>query len=141
MNNLNVKKGDTVVVLSGEDKGKTGKVLVTSFKKKTVIVENINIRKKHKKARSAQDTGGIVKESGPVDVSNVQIICDKCNKATRVKNISEQKDKKTVHIRVCGKCGASLEKAKEAKEAKKAVKKKAKAEKTEKTEKEVKSKK
>lgn len=102
---LNVKKGDTVVIIAGKDKGKTGKVLVAMPADNSVVVAGVNIISKHKKPRSAQDKGGIIKRENKIDASNVQIICGSCGKATRVGH-SIDGDKKT---RICKKCGASLD--------------------------------
>lgn len=107
---LFVKKGDTVLMIAGKDKGKTGKVTSCDPKSGRVVVEGCNIITKHQKPRRAGETGGINKLAGPVDASNVQVICPSCNKATRVKHSVEGENK----IRVCGKCGASLEPKKEA---------------------------
>ena len=116
---LNVKQGDNVVVIAGKDKGKTGRVLSANPSKNTVIVDGINVATKHRKPRGAQNPGGISKEPVGIDVSNVQIICPSCNKATRVKaGVSEGKK-----IRACNKCGASLDvKAKAEKTKKKSAK-------------------
>ncbi len=118
--NLHVRKGDNVVILAGKDKGQTGKIVSADPKNGRVVVDNLNIITKHVKPRGANQPGGINKVPGPIDASNVQIICPDCNKATRVSNKIEG-DKK---IRVCSKCGASLDKAVKAdkKSAKKAVK-------------------
>lgn len=103
--NLSVKTGDTVVVIAGKDSGKQGKVLATSPEKHRVIVEGVNIVAHHKKPRSAQDKGGIVKSEAAIDVSNVMLVCPMCGKATRVHhNIVDGKS-----VRVC-KCGAVLDK-------------------------------
>ena len=102
---LNVKKGDNVLVLAGKDKGKTGKVLSADPKTNRVVVDGVNIITKHNKPRSAQVPGGIEKTNGTIDVSNVQIICPACGKATRVAN-GEVNGKKN---RLCKKCGASLD--------------------------------
>lgn len=102
---LHVKKGDNVVVLAGKDKGKTGKILVANPSDNTVIVEGVNIISKNKKARSAQEKSQIVKTEGKINVSNVQIICPECNKATRVAN--KLVDGK--NVRTCKHCGASLD--------------------------------
>ena len=102
---LNVRKGDTVLVIAGKDKGKTGKVLVAMPADNSVVVAGLNIVAKHKKPRSAQDKGGIIKRENKIDASNVQIVCPTCNKATRV-NHEEKDGKKT---RICKKCGASLD--------------------------------
>lgn len=120
---LNVRKGDTVLMIAGKDKGKTGKVTACNPDSGRVVVEGCNIITKHTKPRGANQPGGINKMSGPVDVSNVQIVCPSCNKATRVAHKLEG-DKK---IRVCNKCGASLEPKKVEKKAKKAKAEKAEA--------------
>ena len=81
---MEIKKGDNVVVIAGKDKGKKGKVLETSPKSAKVVVEGVNIVTKHKKPRSAQDKGGIVKQTNPIDSSNVIVVCSTCGKATRI---------------------------------------------------------
>ena len=118
---MKVKKNDTVLVLTGKDSGKTGKVLRAMPSKNRVVVEGVNVQKKHKRARSAQETSSIVEQAGAIDASNVLVICPTCNKATRVAH-AEVDGKK---VRVCKKCGASLEAKAEAKKpAKKAAAKK-----------------
>ena len=113
---MKVKKNDTVLVITGKDAGKTAKVLTALPKSNKVIVDGINVQKKHKKARSAQEVSAIQNQSGPIDASNVMVVCPVCNKATRVAYAVEG-DKKA---RICKKCGASLDAVKEvAKEAKK----------------------
>lgn len=102
---LNVKKGDTVLVIAGKDKGKTGKVLVAMPADNSVVVAGVNIVAKHKKPRSAQDKGGIIKKENKIDASNVQIVCPNCSKATRVAH----KDNNGKKERICKKCGASLD--------------------------------
>lgn len=84
MNNVHVKKGDTVIVLSGKDKGKKGKVLEVSPKEQKVIVERINMVTKHVKPRKMGDQGGIVKVEGPMYASKVMLVCPKCGEPTRV---------------------------------------------------------
>jgi len=121
---MKVKKNDTVLVLTGKDAGKTGKVLSASPKDNRIIVDGINEQQKHKKARSAQEVSAIQKQSGPIDASNVLVICPTCSKATRV-SYTIVGDKK---VRVCKKCGAVLDAGKEAKEVKKATKRKTKKE-------------
>lgn len=119
---MKVKKNDTVLVLTGKDAGKTAKVLVAFPKDNKVVVDGINVQKKHKKARSAQEVSSIVNQSGPIDASNVLVVCPACGKATRVAYKVEG-DKK---VRVCKKCGAVLDAGKEAKEVKKTAKRKSK---------------
>lgn len=102
---MKVKKNDNVVVLTGKDKKKTGKVIAVMPKDNKVVVEGVNVQFKSKKARSAQETSQIIKKEGPIDVSNVLVICPVCNKATRVAH-AEVEGKK---VRTCKKCGASLD--------------------------------
>ncbi len=125
MNNLSIKKGDNVVVLAGKDKGKTGSIMAVSPKTNRVIVQNVNIVKKHKKARSAQEKSEIISKEAAIDASNVMVVCPACNKATRI----AKKDVEGKLVRVCKKCGASLDA-----EQKKAVKKSTKTAKEEKVE-------
>ena len=115
---MKVKKNDTVLVLTGKDAGKTAKVVAAMPKANKVIVDGVNIQKKHKKARSAQEVSSIQNQSGPIDASNVMVVCPTCGKATRVAYTVEG-DKKA---RICKKCGAILDAGKEAKEVKKATK-------------------
>ncbi len=119
---MKVKKNDTVLVLTGKDAGSTAKVISALPKANKVIVEGINVQKKHKKARSAQEVSAIQSQPGPIDASNVMVVCPTCNKATRVAYQVEG-DKKA---RICKKCGAVLDASKEAKEVKKATKRKTK---------------
>ena len=118
MNSLNVRKGDNVIVLTGQDKGKKGTVISASPKKQTVRVEGVNVVTKHVKPRGPQNPGGMMKEPGNIHVSNVQIICPDCGKPTRVGHAIVDGKK----ARVCKHCGASLDK-----QAKAAVKKEKKA--------------
>jgi large subunit ribosomal protein L24 len=101
---MNVKKGDTVVVLSGKDKGKQGKVLGTIPSEDKVVVEEINMVTCHIKPRRQGETGGIVKREAALYASKVQVVCPKCKKGTRVAHRFEG-DKK---LRVCKHCGAAL---------------------------------
>ena len=84
MNNIHVKTGDTVVVLSGKDKGKQGKVLEVSPKEKKVIVEGVKVVTKHMKPRRTGEAGGILKVEGALYASKVMLVCPKCSKPTRV---------------------------------------------------------
>ncbi|MBR6737449.1 MAG: 50S ribosomal protein L24 [Clostridia bacterium] len=102
---MKVKKNDTVVVITGKDVKKTGKVLSVMPKANKVVVEGVNVQSKSRKARSAQETSQIIKKEGPIDASNVLVICPACGKATRVAHAVID-DKK---VRVCKKCGKSLD--------------------------------
>ena len=106
MSKLNVKKGDTVLVIAGKDKDKRAKVLAVSPRTNRVIVEGVNIVSKCRKARNAQEKSTIVKLEAPFDASNVMVVCPECGKATRVAH-AEVNGKK---VRVCKKCAASLDK-------------------------------
>ncbi|MBS6463517.1 MAG: 50S ribosomal protein L24 [Firmicutes bacterium] len=117
---MKVKKNDTVLVIAGKDSGKTAKVVEARPQSNTVVVEGINIQKRHTKPRNAQDVGGIKDKLGAIDASNVMVVCPACNKAVRV-SYQIEGDKK---IRVCKKCGKPLDATKEAKEVKKAAAKK-----------------
>ena len=118
MNNLNVKTGDLVLVITGKDKGKQGKVLKTSPKTGRIVVEGVNMISRHQKARKAQEKSSIVKKEGTIDVSNVMVVCPVCGKPTRVKHTINEEGKV---VRTC-KCGQALDK-KFVKETKKASKK------------------
>lgn len=118
--NLNVRKGDNVKVLTGKDKGKTGKVLATDPKTNKVLVEGVNFATHHIKARQAGQQSAIKKVEAPLDVSNVQIVCPSCGKNARVRH--QEIDGK--NARICAKCGASLDAALKAEKAKKKTEKK-----------------
>ena len=98
---MHIKTGDTVVVLSGDDKGVQGKVIATSPKEGKVIVEKANMIHKHVKPRRQGETGGIVDAEGAIYASKVALYCPKCDKGVRTKVVVEGKDK----IRTCAKCG------------------------------------
>ncbi len=104
MNNLHVKTGDNVQIISGKDKGKQGKVLEVSIKEKKVIVEGRNLATKHVKPRRQGEQGGLVKVEAPIYACKVMPVCPKCDKPTRVGH-EIKGDKK---IRVCKHCGAEL---------------------------------
>ena len=103
---MNVKVNDNVLVIAGKDKGVQGKVLATSPKANTVVVEGVRIQKRHEKARKANETSKIVEVPGPIDASNVKVVCPTCGKAIRVKHAVVDGKK----VRVCS-CGAVLDKA------------------------------
>ena len=107
---LSVKKGDNVLVIAGKDAGKTGEILEVNREAGRVVVAGMNIQAHHRKPRSKDDKGGIIKSEGAIDVSNVQVVCPACKKATRVAH-SEVDGKKA---RICKKCGATLDVVKKA---------------------------
>ena len=101
---MNIKKDDKVVVLSGKDKGKQGKILVSDPKAAKVIVEGVNVATKHQKPRKQGEEGGIIKVETPIYAAKVQLVCPKCGKGTRVGHkIADGKK-----VRVCKKCGAEI---------------------------------
>ena len=101
---MRIKKGDNVQVLSGNDKGKTGEVLEVNPKTDKIIVKDVNIRKKHVKARKQGEESGILSVECAIPSSKVNVVCSKCGKATKV-GYSIEKDEK---VRICKKCGAKL---------------------------------
>ena len=101
---MKIKKGDTVQVLSGNDKGKTGEVLEVIPKTEKIIVKGVNVRKKHIKARKQGEESGIIPVECAIHSSKVNVVCPKCNKETRV-GYKEEKDEK---VRICKRCGAKL---------------------------------
>lgn len=109
---MNVKKGDTVVVLSGKDKGRRGKVQATVPSESKVVVEGVNMVTCHTKPRRQGEEGGIVKREAAIAACKVQVVCPKCGKATRVGHKVEKKTvagkEKNVSVRICKKCGAEL---------------------------------
>ena len=117
MNSINIKKGDNVVVIAGEDKGKTGVVLATVPAKNRVSIDGVNVVSKHKKARSAQDNGGIIQQPATVDASNVAVVCPACGKATKVIFVETEVNGKVKRVRSCKKCKAALDAKKAAKKA------------------------
>ena len=101
---MKIKKGDTVKVLSGNDKGKTGEVIEGIPKTEKVIVKGVNVRKKHVKPRKQGEEGGIISVECAIPSSKVNVVCPKCGKATKVGYSIEKEEK----VRVCKKCGAKL---------------------------------
>lgn len=101
---MNIKKGDTVVVLSGKDRGKQGKVMGSVPKTSKVVVEGINMVTCHVKPKKQGEEGGIVKREAAIASSKVQVVCPKCNKGTRVAHKIENGKS----VRVCKHCGAAL---------------------------------
>lgn len=98
---LTIKKEDTVVVLSGKEKGKRGRVLSVLHKKDRVIVEKVNMIKKHMRPSKTYSQGGIIEREGPIHISNVVLICPRCSKPTRISNVKLEDGRK---LRGCKKC-------------------------------------
>jgi large subunit ribosomal protein L24 len=116
---LKVKKGDLVQILSGKDRGKRGRVLEASPARGTVLVENLNVARRHTKPRPIRDSsrmggqqivpGGIVDKPMPLDVSNVMLVCPTCQQATRVAIVHREIKGETVRVRVCKRDGCGQE--------------------------------
>jgi large subunit ribosomal protein L24 len=102
---VHVRTGDTVIVINGKDRGKTGKVMQVSPSEGKVIVEKVNVVSKHVKPRKMGEPGGILQAESALYADKVQLICPKCGKATRVGHVIEDGKK----MRVCKKCGAKFE--------------------------------
>ncbi len=104
MQGMQLKKGDTVKVIAGKEKGKTGKILRVVADKDKVVVEKLNFVKRHQKP-DAKGKGGIVEKEAPIHISNVMLLCSKCNAAVRVGHKTLEDGKK---VRICGKCDEIL---------------------------------
>jgi large subunit ribosomal protein L24 len=102
MPKVHVRKGDTVLVTTGKDKGKKGKIINVDPEKGRVIIDGINIVKRHSKPTQKMPQGGIIEKPAPIQSSNVMLFCTKCSSPTRI-------NKKTLgdgeRVRVCKKCG------------------------------------
>ncbi len=101
---MKIKKDDKVIVLSGKDKGKIGKVISADPKNGKVIVEGVNVATKHQKAKKQGQDGGIIKVETPIYVSKVQLVCPKCGAGRRAgyKYVADKK------LRICRKCGEEI---------------------------------
>jgi len=97
---MKIKKGDTVLIISGKDKGRTAKVLKALPKERSILVEGINLKKKHVRPKRQGEKGQIIDVPSALEVSNIKIICPKCGKAARV-GYKIESDKK---VRICKKC-------------------------------------
>ena len=105
---ISIRKGDTVQVMAGRDVGKTGRVLSVNPRKNTVIVEHTQLIKRHTRPNPSKNIkGGIVEREGPINVSNVSIVCSNCNKHSRIGNNVLPDGTK---VRVCKRCGTALDK-------------------------------
>jgi large subunit ribosomal protein L24 len=105
---LHVKKGDTVQIITGKDRGVTGKVILTLPKEGRVIVEGVNRVKKHTRVTTNQrgaQSGGIVTQEAPIHASNVMVVCPGCGKASRV---GHRKDDEGRTVRVCKRCDSDI---------------------------------
>lgn len=108
MNNLFVKTGDTVMVMSGEDKGKTGKVQKAYPYKGKIVVEGVAMVKKHQKPRGQGMQGGIIEQEAAIPACKVMLVCPKCKKPTRIAHKFTEGEKAR-KVRICKKCGAAFD--------------------------------
>ena len=116
---MRIKKGDLVQVLSGKDRGKQGRVLEARPRDRRVVVENLNLAKRHTKPRPIRDStrmgganiipGGIIEKPVPLDVSNVMVVCPTCRQATRVGVLVKEVKGETHRVRVCKRDGCGQE--------------------------------
>ena len=111
---MHVKSKDTVIVITGKDKGKKGKISQAFPKLNRVTVEGVNVVTKHQKSRAQGQPGGLIKKEAAIDASNVMVVCPKCNKPTRVahKIVEVTAKDGTVskkNVRVCKHCGAEID--------------------------------
>jgi large subunit ribosomal protein L24 len=118
---MKVKKGDLVQVISGKDRGKQGRIIESLPRERRVIVENLNVVKKHRRPRASRDStrmgqpqiqpGGVFDVSAPMPVSNVMVVCPTCNRATRVGHEFREAKDGTIKVRVCKRadCGEVLD--------------------------------
>ena len=104
INKMNVKKGDTVQVITGKDKGQTGKVISVLPKEGKVVVEKVNMVSRHVKARKQGDESGIIQKEAPLYASKVMLYCSKCGRGVR----SGRKLDGDTKVRVCKRCGAEI---------------------------------
>jgi large subunit ribosomal protein L24 len=103
---VQIRKNDSVMVISGKERGKTGKVLRVNPKEDAVIIERVNVVKRHTKPRGPQQSGGIVEKEASIPASNIMIMCDKCNAPVRMgRRVLADGNK----IRVCRRCGEALD--------------------------------
>ena len=107
---MKIKAKDTVIVLSGKDKGKKGKVVTAMPSENKVIVEGVNMATCHTKPRKQGEAGGIIRKEIPIRADKVMLVCPKCGKPTRVghKAVYSDRKKKDVNMRACKKCGETF---------------------------------
>ncbi len=110
---MKIHKDDQVIIISGNEKGKSGRVLKVFPDRNKVIVEGINFIKRHTKANQKQPQGGIVTKEAPINVSNTMVICPKCNTRTKlgIKKINDESKNRAYRVRYCKKCDEMLVKA------------------------------
>jgi large subunit ribosomal protein L24 len=102
-----IRKNDTVMVITGREKGKTGKVLRVVREKNRVVIERLHMVKRHQKARNQQGQGGVIEKEASIDLSNVMIMCDRCNAPAR---IGSRRLEDGSGVRTCRRCGEAIDK-------------------------------
>jgi large subunit ribosomal protein L24 len=103
---VQIRKNDSVMVISGKERGKTGKVLRVNPREDAVIIERVNVVKRHTKPRGPQQSGGIIEKEASIPASNIMIMCDKCNAPVRMgRRVLADGNK----VRVCRRCGEALD--------------------------------
>ncbi|HUT03641.1 MAG TPA: 50S ribosomal protein L24 [bacterium] len=100
-----VKKNDTVLVITGDERGKRGRVLHVLHKRNSILIENVNFIRRSTKAKRVDQKGGIVEKEGPVRISNVMLVCANCDRPTRIAHKTLSDGRK---VRVCKKCGEMI---------------------------------
>jgi large subunit ribosomal protein L24 len=102
-----IKKDDTVMIIAGKERGKTGKVMRVLPEKNRVIIERLNLVKRHSKSRAPQGPQGIVEKEAPLHLSNVMLLCEKCNRPVRVRKRALEDGRQ---VRACHRCGDQMDK-------------------------------
>ena len=119
---MKVRKGDLVHMLTGKDRGKQGRVVEARPRERRVVVENLNVQKRHTRPRPIKDSsrmggshmtrGGVISKPAPVPVANVMLVCPTCNRPTRIGMTTKEVKGRDVHVRVCKRadCGQEIDK-------------------------------
>jgi large subunit ribosomal protein L24 len=102
-----IRKNDTVMVIAGKERGKTGKVLRVIGEKNRIVIERLNMVKRHRKSTGMQNPGGVIEKEASIDLSNVMIMCDRCNAPAR---IGAKRLEDGSGVRVCRRCGEAIDK-------------------------------
>jgi len=107
-----IKKGDFVKIITGKNEGKQGKVLSVDRDRAKVIVEGVNIVKKHQKPNQKMQKGGIVERENPIPAAKVMLLCPKCSRPTRIGHVTRGEGKKSQKVRTCKKCSEMIDQMK-----------------------------
>ena len=101
-----IRKNDTVMVIAGKERGKTGKVLRIIGEKNRIVIERLNLVKRHKKSTGMQNPGGVIEKEASIDLSNVMIMCERCNAPAR---IGRKRLEDGTNVRICRRCGEAID--------------------------------